>query len=132
MASAARTVRPPLATAPKDKLLACLSWQIGLSRESDPDYQIAPFYYDAVWKWYRGLSLGQRDSVSAILTAWSMPDRRKLAETLAAKLPSAPKCPFDPCSPSRLRALVAEHTGNKYGRRRVATDPIRVKHDPSA
>ena len=100
MPSAARTVRPSLATAPKDKLLACLSWQIGLSRESDPDYQTAPSYYDAAWKWYRGLSIGERDSVSTILTAWAMPARRKLAETLAAKLPPAPKCPFDPYSPS--------------------------------
>jgi hypothetical protein len=93
MASTARTVRPSLSAAPKDKLLACLNWQIGLSRESDPDYRAAPLYYDAAWEWYRNLSLGHQDSVSTILAAWSMHDRRKAAEKWAAKLPPAPKCP---------------------------------------
>ena len=94
MARTDRTVRPSLSAAAKDKLLACLHWRIGLSRESDPGYQAAPLYYDAAWEWYRSLSLGQQDSVSTILAAWSMHDRRKAAEKWAAKLPPAPKCPL--------------------------------------
>jgi len=82
------------ASTPKDKLLACLNWHIGLSRETDPNYQTAPAYYDAAWEWYRNLSLGQKDMVSAIVAAWSIPDRRKAAERWAATLPTAPKCPL--------------------------------------
>jgi hypothetical protein len=78
----------------KDKLLACLNWRVGLSRESDPDYWAAPLYYDAAWEWYRNLSLGHQDSVSTILAAWSMHDRRKAAQKWAATLPPAPKCPL--------------------------------------
>jgi hypothetical protein len=90
MARAARTAKPPLS-----KLLACFNLPVGLSkREGDLGYQAAPSYYDAAWEWYRSLSLDQQDMVSAIIAAWSMPDRRKAAERLAAKLPPAPKCPL--------------------------------------
>ena len=94
MASTDRTVRPSLSAAAKDKLLACLNWRIALSRDSDPDYQGAPAYYDAAWEWYRSLSLSQQDCVCTILAAWPMRDRRKIAEKWAAKLPPAPKCPL--------------------------------------
>ena len=96
MARAARTAKPPLSTAAKDKLLACLNWPVGLSkRKGDPSYEAAPIYYDAAVEWYQSLSLGQRDTVSTIIAVWSsMPDRRKEAKRLAAKLPPAPRCPL--------------------------------------
>ena len=80
MASTHRTVRSSLSTAAKDKLRACLNWRIALSRDSDPHYRAAPVYYDAAWEWYRSLSLSQQDSVCTILAAWSMRDRRRVAE----------------------------------------------------
>jgi hypothetical protein len=94
MARTAQTKK--LAQAPKsnDKLLACLNWHIGLSRETDPNYEAAPSYYDAAWEWYRSLSLRQQDVVSAIRAAWPTPGRRKAAERWAAVLPAAPKYPL--------------------------------------
>jgi hypothetical protein len=85
-----------LAPAPNsnDKLLACLNWHIGLARETDPNYQTAPSYFDAAWEWYRSLSLRQKDVVAAIVAAWTIPDRRKAAERWATALPAAPKCPL--------------------------------------
>ena len=94
MARTARPIKPAQSANTKDKLLACLNWRIGLSREPNPDYRAASSYYDAAWEWYRSLSLEQRDTVSMIIAAWSMPDRRKAAERWAAELPPAPKCPF--------------------------------------
>ena len=92
MARAARIAKPSLSTDAKEKLMACLNWPIGLSKR-DPDYQAAPDYYDAAWEWYRGLSPKQRETVSTIIAARSIPDRRKVAKIWAADLPPAPKCP---------------------------------------
>jgi hypothetical protein len=94
MAHTARNRKLAQAANPKDRLLACLNWRIGLSGEADPNYQASPSYYDAAWEWYRSLSLSQKDMVSAIVAAWSTPDRRKAAERLAAALPAAPRCPL--------------------------------------
>ena len=96
MAKTARTIIPAKSTDPRDKLLACLNWPVGLSkREGDPSYEAAPIYYDAAWEWYRSLSLGQRDTVSTIIAVWSsMPTSRREAKRLATTLPPAPRCPL--------------------------------------
>jgi hypothetical protein len=94
MAHTARNRKLAQAANPKDRLLASLNWRIGLSGEADPDYQASPSYYDAAWEWYRSLSLSQKDMVSAIVAAWSTPDRLKAAERLAAALPASPRCPL--------------------------------------
>ena len=104
MARTARTIKPAQSANTKDKLLACLNWRVGLSRETDPHYKAATSYYDAAWEWYRSLSLDQRDAVSTIIAAWSMPDRRKAAERWAAALPPAPKFPSELGEPAAFLA----------------------------
>jgi hypothetical protein len=94
MARTAATIIPAQSTDAKDKLLACLNWPVGrMKLKTDATYQAAPFYFDACWEWYRSLSSDQQDAVGGITDAYSMPDRRKAAETWAAALPPAPRCP---------------------------------------
>ena len=95
MVRTARTEKPGPSHDARDKLLAALSWPVGrLKLKTDRDYQAAPFYFDACWEWYRSLSSEQQDTVGTIVDAWPMADRRKAAETWAASLPPAPRCPL--------------------------------------
>jgi hypothetical protein len=84
---------PTLSSDAADKMLACLNSPIGKLR-SGSDYAFATFYFDACWEWYQRLSPDHRDTVSLVVDVWAFPDRRIVAERVAAYLPPAPKCPL--------------------------------------
>jgi hypothetical protein len=65
--TSARNVRPSLSNDPRDKLLAALNWSHGKLKHGAA-YGIAPMYFDA--------------------------RTRAPVETIAASLPSAPRCPL--------------------------------------
>ena len=77
-----------LSKAPADKLAACLSSAV---RQS-PDYPTHRQYFDACARWWAELTPLQRDTVQIVQDCYAGP-HRDAAESIAASLPSAPKCP---------------------------------------
>jgi hypothetical protein len=88
----ARNVNPSLSSDPRDKLLAALGWHYGKQKGS-AEYMRAPLYYDLLAQWYERLS---EDDKGLVLTlADFMASARKgSAESMAAALPPAPRCPL--------------------------------------
>jgi hypothetical protein len=84
---------PALSNDAADKMLACLNYPVGQLR-SGSDYSSAPLYFDACWDWYQRLSSDHRDTVALVIDVWAYPDRRFVAERVAAYLPPAPKYPL--------------------------------------
>lgn len=84
---------PALSDDSVDKMMACLNYNIGKWGTKNAYYVTAPSYLDACWEWYQLLSLDHREMVSLAIDVWVFPDRRPLAEMIAASLPPAPKCP---------------------------------------
>jgi hypothetical protein len=93
---------PALSDNAVDKMMACLNYTAGKWRTTrsesgarrNPYYLMAPSYFDACWQWYQLLpSEDHRQMVFLVMDVWVFPDRRPLAEMIAAQLPPAPKYP---------------------------------------
>ena len=93
MGRKAKERTPSVSDDPVDKMMACLSCSMGKSGTKYAYYVTAPLYFDACWEWYQRLPLDQRELVSVVIDVWVVPDRRPLAEMIAARLPPAPKFP---------------------------------------
>jgi len=90
----ARTVRPALSDEPSDKLAGALCYPIGKwKRRDDPVYTAAPFYYDQVWDWFQLLLPEHHDTVLTLADVVGSA-HKNAAETMAASLPPAPRCPL--------------------------------------
>jgi hypothetical protein len=92
MARTARNVNPTLSSDPRNKLLAALNWFYGKLKHGDP-YDRAPMYFDACLEWHERLSPDQQE------TCRTLPDvlgsaHEHTAESMAASLPPAPRCPL--------------------------------------
>jgi hypothetical protein len=56
-------------------------------------YVEAPFYFDACWQWYQGLTEDQQDWVTCVVdafTSWG----EEAGQRYAARLLVAPRCPL--------------------------------------
>ena len=94
MARSARTVKPSLSDDPADKLAAALSYPIGKwKRRADATYAAAPFYFDACWEWFERLSADDMETVLTIADVMGSA-HKGAAESIAASLPPAPRCPL--------------------------------------
>jgi hypothetical protein len=92
--TSARNVRPSMSDDPRDKLLAALNWPIGKwKRSTDPDYNRAPMYFDACAEWYQRLSADDHETVLTIADVMASA-HKGAAESIAAHLPPAPRCPL--------------------------------------
>jgi hypothetical protein len=92
MARAARNVKPALSNDPRDKLLAALNWSIGKWRRS-AEYKRAPMYFDACYEWHKRLSADDLETVLTLADVMASV-HKGAAESMAASLPSAPRCPL--------------------------------------
>jgi hypothetical protein len=90
--TSARNVRPSLSDDPRDKLMAALNWATGKWRRG-PDYQRAPMYFDACYEWHRGLSADDLETVLTLADVMASA-HKGAAESIAASLPPAPRCPL--------------------------------------
>ena len=88
----ARNVNPSLSSDPRDKLLAALNWSYGKLKHSDP-YDHAPMYFDACLQWYERLSQDQQETCRTLADIRGSAHKDS-AETMAASLPPAPRCPL--------------------------------------
>jgi hypothetical protein len=90
--TSARNVNPTLSSDPRDKLLAALNWPYGQWKRS-AEYQRAPMYFDACLEWYQGLSDDDHETVLTLADVVGSAHKRA-AESIAASLPPAPRCPL--------------------------------------
>jgi hypothetical protein len=87
-----RNVRPSLSDAPRDKLAAALGWHYGQFKESR-EYRIAPIYFDMLVEWHEKLSADDKELVLTLADVVGSA-HKGTAETMAAALPPAPRCPL--------------------------------------
>ncbi len=90
--SDARNVNPSLSSDPRDKLLAALNWSYGKLKHSDP-YDRAPMYFEACLEWHERLSADDQETCRTLADVVGSP-HRDAAESIAASLPPAPRCPL--------------------------------------
>ena len=90
--SDARNVNPSLSSDPRDKLLAALNWSYGKLKHSDP-YDRAPMYFEACMEWHERLSADDKETVLTVIDCVAGP-HGDIAESIAASLPPAPRCPL--------------------------------------
>jgi len=90
--SSARNVNPSLSSDPCDKLLAALNWHYGKLKDS-AEYQRAPIYYDLLAQWHKRLSADDKELVLTLADIFGSA-HRDAAESVAASLPPAPRCPL--------------------------------------
>ena len=87
----ARHVNPTMSSDPRDKLLAALNWSYGKLKHSGP-YDRAPMYFDACLEWHERLSPDQQEPAARCPVLGSA--HKHAAESIAASLPPAPRCPL--------------------------------------
>ena len=87
-----RNVNPSLSSAPRDKLLAALYWSYGKLKGSTV-YQKAPMYFDGCLQWHERLSADDQELVRTLADVMASAHNDS-AETMAASLPPAPRCPL--------------------------------------
>jgi hypothetical protein len=87
-----RNVKPGPSNDAADKMHAALNWSIGKFK-GGTSYVRAPFYFDACWQWYQGLTQAQQDWVTYVVDAFTHWGELN-AERYAARLPPAPRCPL--------------------------------------
>lgn len=77
-----------------DKLVAALNWWVG-GNKSRPEYVQAPFYHDAVQRWWERLSLDDQERVHTINYVYAVPGYggENAAAEYAAFLPDVPAAP---------------------------------------
>ena len=90
--TSARNVNPGLSSDPRDKPVAALNWFYGKLKHSDP-YDRAPMYFDACLEWHERLSPDQQETCRTLADVVGNP-HRDAAESIAASLPPAPRCPL--------------------------------------
>ena len=88
----ARNVNPTMSSDPRDKLLAALNWHYGKLKRS-AEYDRAPMYFGARWEWFQRLSADEQDLVLTLADVVGSA-HRDAAESMAALLPPAPRCPL--------------------------------------
>jgi hypothetical protein len=89
----ARNVRPSRADDPRDKLAAALS-ALDYARLRDSDeFKHHALYYDAVNVWFEALPVDQQETCRTLADAIAGP-HKDAAESIAASLPPAPRCPL--------------------------------------
>ena len=90
--SDARNVNPSLSNDPRDKLAAALGWHYGQFKQSR-EYRIAPIYFDMLVEWHEKLSAEDKELVLTLADVVGSA-HRGAAESMAASLPPAPRCPL--------------------------------------
>ncbi|MGH8223166.1 MAG: hypothetical protein ACREQZ_09340 [Woeseiaceae bacterium] len=86
---------PQLSHDAHNKMHAALGWYFGRYK-TDPQYARAPFYYDAVLKWFEALSFDSQDLVHTVHEVYTRPGwGERVAETHASDLPAVPRWPFE-------------------------------------
>jgi hypothetical protein len=90
--TSARNVRPSMSSDARDKLLAALNWTHGKSKDSAA-YGIAPMYFDACLQWHEALSADDQELCRTLADAIGSA-HKGAAESMAASLPPAPRCPL--------------------------------------
>jgi hypothetical protein len=90
--TSARNVNPSLSSEPRNKLLAALGWHYGKQKAS-AEYRRAPIYYDLYLEWHERLSADDQETCCTLAYVVGSP-HRDAAETIAASLPPAPRCPL--------------------------------------
>ena len=88
MRKPAKRKEPIMSGDARDKLHACLNYR-NRSYNDDEWHD----YIEACAWWWSLLSEEDKEIVRLVIDVWVLPDRRPLAETIAASLPPAPKCP---------------------------------------
>jgi hypothetical protein len=88
----ARNVRPSLSEDPRDKLLAALNWSHGKLKHGAA-YGVAPMYFDACLEWHQALSADDQETVLTLADVMGSA-HKGAAESMAASLPPAPRCPI--------------------------------------
>ena len=92
MKRGARNVRPTLSSDARDKLAAALGWHYGRFKESR-EYQMAPIYFDMLVEWHEALSADDQE-LCLTLADVTASAHKGAAESMAASLPAAPRCPL--------------------------------------
>jgi hypothetical protein len=87
-----RNVNPSLSSDPRDKLLAALGWRYG-TRKDSAEYRRAPIYYDLLAQWHERLSADDKELVLTLADVMGSA-HKDAAESMAASLPPAPRCPL--------------------------------------
>jgi hypothetical protein len=87
MARVARTVKPALSDAPVDKLAACLNYA------AKPADAAQHPYFDACAQWFNSLSADDKETALTVIDCIASA-HKDIAESIAATLPPAPKCPL--------------------------------------
>jgi hypothetical protein len=77
---------------PRDKLLAALYWSYGKLKGSTV-YQKAPMYFDGCLQWHERLSANDKRTCLTLADVVASA-HRDAAESIAASLPPAPRCPL--------------------------------------
>jgi hypothetical protein len=90
--TSARNIRPSLSDDPRDKLLAALGWPIGKMRHS-AEYKRSPMYFDGCLAWYERLSADDKETCLTLVVVMARA-HKGAAESIAASLPPAPRCPL--------------------------------------
>jgi hypothetical protein len=90
--SSTRNVKPSLSDSPRDKLAAALGWHYGQFKQSR-EYQIAPIYFDMVVEWHEKLSAEDKELLLTLADVMGSA-HKGAAESMAASLPPAPRCPL--------------------------------------
>jgi hypothetical protein len=87
----ARNVNPSLSSDPRDKLLAALNWSYGKLKGST--HNRAPMYFDACREWRDKLSEDDQETCPTLADVMASA-HAGAAESMAASLPPAPRCPL--------------------------------------
>ena len=87
-----RNVNPSLSSDRRDKLLAPLNWCYGKLKHGDA-YDQAPMYFDACLEWHEQLSPDQQETCRTLADIRASA-HKDAAESIAASLPAAPRCPL--------------------------------------
>jgi hypothetical protein len=87
MARGERTVKRELSDKPADKLAACLNYS------GRPDGAAPHPYFDACAQWFNALSADDKETVLTVIDCVAGPNG-DIAESIAASLPPAPRCPL--------------------------------------
>lgn len=72
--------------------MAALNWSYGKLKRG-AEYDRAPMYFDGCWEWFQRLSAEDQDLVLTLADVVGSA-HKGAAESMAASLPPAPRCPL--------------------------------------
>jgi hypothetical protein len=91
--TSARNVRPSMSDDAKDKLAVALA-ALGYARlRNSAEYRRAPIYYDLCLEWHERLSADDQETCLTLVDVIASA-HKGAAESIAASLPPAPRCPL--------------------------------------